>query len=67
MLSIPSPKYVLHELIASVEHAHVMLYALLGRELLQVVAGGENGSGSAQYNATSRVVSRGLLKIDRFL
>ena len=41
-----------------------MLDALFGGELLQVVAGGEDGSGGAEHHTTSGVVCRGLLKMD---
>ena len=55
-----SPENVVHELVAGVEDPHVMLDAVLGGELLQVVAGGEDGSGGAQHHAAGGVIRRGL-------
>ena len=58
--SISSPENVVHEVVAGVEDLHVMLDAVLGGELLQVVAGGEDGPGGAQHHAAGRVIRNGL-------
>ena len=58
--SFLSPENVLHEFVAGVEDAHVVLEAALGGELLQVVAGGEDGTGGAEDHAADRVVGGGL-------
>ena len=57
---ISSPENVVHEVVAGVEDPHVMLDAVLGGELLQVVTGGEDGPGGAQHHAAGGVIRRGL-------
>ena len=55
-----SPENVVHEVVAGVEDPLVMLDAVLGGELLQVVAGGEDGPGGAQHHAAGGGIRRGL-------